>query len=163
VHGGLFITTLMTYPCRLYYTGDISSDPKIKLGSLLAPSCRRTQSKGETIELLLATLFPNSLVTEEVMAPAAARSAKCFDCQVAPRVATYTGVEWPIDSFAPYKRQNMDGIFLALLQERRRIVVPSLVRIFRACLATDCVSAIWRQVRAVFILKSGKNCGFHKI
>jgi hypothetical protein len=73
---------------RLYR--DISCDPKIKLGSLLAPSCRHTQSEGKTLELLLATRFPNSLVTAEVVAPAAARSTKCFECQVAPRVAICT-------------------------------------------------------------------------
>jgi hypothetical protein len=67
--------------------------------------------------LLLATHCPNSVVTEEVAAPAAARRAKCFDCQVAARVATYKRMEWAIDYFAPYKRLNMDGIFPALLQE----------------------------------------------
>ena len=36
----------------------LSRDPKIKLGSLVAPTGRRTQSKGETLELLLITHFP---------------------------------------------------------------------------------------------------------
>ena len=51
----------------------------------------------------------------------------------------------------------MDGIFPALLQERRRTVVPKLVRIFRACLATGYVPAMWHQIKAVFILKPGRN------
>ena len=51
----------------------ISSEPNIKLGSLVAPSWRRMQSEGQTWELLLVTHFPNSVVTEEVAAPAAAR------------------------------------------------------------------------------------------
>ena len=70
----------------------ISSVPKIKLGSLVAPSWRHTQSEAETLELLLATHFPNSVVTE-VVDPAAARRAKYFDCQVSARVATYKRVE----------------------------------------------------------------------
>jgi len=41
----------------------LSRDPKIKLGSLVAPSGRRTQSEGETLEMLLTTHFPNSGVT----------------------------------------------------------------------------------------------------
>jgi hypothetical protein len=51
----------------------------------------------------------------------------------------------------------MNGIFLALLQEGRMIVVPYLARIFLACLATDCDPAIWRQVKVAFIPKTGKS------
>jgi hypothetical protein len=51
----------------------------------------------------------------------------------------------------------MDGIFPALLQEGRRIVVPSLVRIFLACLATGCDPAIWRQVTVAFIPKTVRS------
>jgi hypothetical protein len=50
----------------------------------------------------------------------------------------------------------MDGIFLALLQEGRRIVVFYLVTIFFACLATGCDPAIWRQVNVAFIPKTGR-------
>jgi hypothetical protein len=49
---------------------------------------------------------------------------------VAARVVTYRRGEWAIDSFAPYTRPGMDGIFLALLQEGWRILVPYLVRFF---------------------------------
>jgi hypothetical protein len=47
----------------------LSRDPKIKLGSLVAPWGRRTQSERETLELLLTTHFPNSGVTRELAAP----------------------------------------------------------------------------------------------
>jgi hypothetical protein len=50
----------------------LSRDPKIKLGSLVAPTGRHTQSEEETLELLHTTHFPNSGVTQEVAAPAAA-------------------------------------------------------------------------------------------
>jgi len=43
----------------------LSRDPKIKLGSLVAPLGRSTQSKGEPSERLLTTHFPNSGVTQE--------------------------------------------------------------------------------------------------
>ena len=80
----------------------ISSEPKIKLGSLVAPSWRRMQSEGQTWELLLATHFPNSVVTEEVAAPAAARCDICFDWQVAARGATYIWMgNW---SFCPTQK-----------------------------------------------------------
>ena len=42
----------------------LSGDPKIKQGSLVAPSVSHTQSEGETLELLLVTHFPNLVVIE---------------------------------------------------------------------------------------------------
>jgi hypothetical protein len=51
----------------------------------------------------------------------------------------------------------MDGIYPALLQEGRGVLIPYLVRIFRSCMATGCVPAVWRQVRVVFIPKPGRN------
>jgi hypothetical protein len=73
------------------------------------------------------------------------------------RVITYRRVEWAIGSFASYESPGLDGIFLALLQEEREDAIPYLVRIFRACLSTSYVPAIWRQVKVVFIPKPGRN------
>ena len=42
----------------------LSRDPKTKLGSLVAPTRECTQSKGETLDLLLATHFPDSDAVE---------------------------------------------------------------------------------------------------
>jgi hypothetical protein len=78
----------------------------------------------------------NSGVTKEVAAPVAALLTRCPDWRLATRVVTYRRVEWAIDSFAPYKSPGVDGIFLVLLQQAREVVIPYLVRIFRACLAT---------------------------
>jgi hypothetical protein len=72
-------------------------------------------------------------------------------------VVTYRRVEWVIDSFAPYKSPRVDGISQALLQHAREVVIPCLVRMFRACLATGYVPAMWRQVKVVFIPKPGRN------
>jgi hypothetical protein len=57
----------------------VSRDPKIKMESLVAPSGRRTQSERENLELLLTTHFPNSEVTQELAAPAAALLAGCSE------------------------------------------------------------------------------------
>jgi hypothetical protein len=72
-------------------------------------------------------------------------------------VVTYKRVEWAIDSFAPDKSPGVDGMFPALLQKAWGVVIPYLVRIFRACLATGYVPAMWRQVKVVFIPKHGRN------
>jgi len=77
--------------------------------------------------------------------------------RLATRVVTFRRVQWATDSFAPYKSPGVDGIFPALLQQAREVVIPYLVRIFRACLATEYVPAIWRQVKIVFIPKPGRS------
>ena len=59
--------------------------------------------------------------------------------------------------FSQYKSPGVDGIFLVLLQEGREVLVTYLIRIFRACLATGYVPAVWRQIKVVFISKPGRN------
>jgi len=82
------------------------------------------QSKGETLDLLLATQLPNSAVIEREAAPAAACRAKRLDRHMAARVVTYGRMVWAIDSFAPYKSPGMDGILPALLQEGQGVLIP---------------------------------------
>jgi hypothetical protein len=109
------------------------------------------------LELLLTIHFPNSGVTQKLAASAAALLASRPDWKLATRVVTYRRVEWAIDYFAPFKSPGVDGIFPALLQQARDVVIPYLVRIFRACLANGYVPAMWRQVKVVFIPKAGRK------
>jgi len=51
----------------------------------------------------------------------------------------------------------MDGIFLALLQEGCEVLIPFLVKNFRACMLNGCVLIIWRHVKVVFIPKPGRD------
>jgi hypothetical protein len=107
----------------------LARDPDIRLGSLMAPSGGRTQSKGETLDIFLVTHFPNSVVIEMEAVPAAAHRTTRLDWWVAARVVTYGRVVEAIDSFAPYKSPGMDGIFPALSQEGQELLVPYLVKI----------------------------------
>ena len=61
------------------------------------------------------------------------------------------------NSFAPCKSPGIDGVFLALLQERQKLVVPYLTWIFHTCLLTGYVPAMWHQVKVVFIPKCSRN------
>jgi hypothetical protein len=81
---------------------------------------------------------------------------------MAARIVTYRRVEWAIDSFAPYRSPGMDGIFPALLHEVWSILVPYLVKIFRACLVTSYVPTTWRELMVVFIPEPvrNSNCGY---
>ena len=127
----------------------------------MAPSGLRTRSEEETLDLLLATHFPGSVQAEGGVLPASACHTNCLDWQVAVRIVTYRRVQWAIHSFAPYKCPVVDGIFPALLQEGWEILIPYLIKIFRACLVTGYVPTAWRQVKVVFIPKPGRNsyCG----
>jgi hypothetical protein len=135
----------------------LSRDLKIKLGSLMVPTGRRKQSEEETLELLHTTHFPNSGLTQDLAAPAAALLTRRPDWRLATRGVTYIRVGWAIYSFVPYKSRGVDGIFPVLLQQARELVIPYLVRIVCACLATGYVPAIWRQVKVVFIPTPGRN------
>jgi len=147
--GGLSVVPLTTYlAARLHRA--LSRDPKIRLESLVAPSRGCMQSEGETLDFLLATHFPNSVVIEREAAPAAACCIKRLDWHMDARVVIYGRVVWATDSFAPYKSPGMDGIFPAPLQEGKEVLIPYLVKIFCACLATGYVPAIWCQVKVVF-------------
>jgi hypothetical protein len=108
---------------------------------LVASSGRRTQSKGETLEFLLTTNFPNSENTQESAVPASVLLARRLDWSLATRIVIYRRVDWAIASFARYKIPEVDGIFLALLQKTRNIT-PYMVRIFCDCLATGYVPGI---------------------
>ena len=102
----------------------LTRDPKIKLGSLVAPSGRCPQSNEKTLDLLLATHFPNSVGIEREATPAAAHCAKRLDWRGAMMVVTYGRVVWAIDSFAPYKIPGMDGIFPTLSLTWSRFFMP---------------------------------------
>jgi hypothetical protein len=151
-----FCTSINELPRVARLHRALSRDPKVRLGSLVAPSGGRAQSEGETLDLLLGAHFPGSGAAGEGV-PGTFGHTMQLDWQVANRVVTYRRVGWAIDSFDPYKSRCMDGIFPALLQEGRDVLVPYLVRILRACLATGYVPTAWRQVKVVFIPKSGRN------
>jgi hypothetical protein len=55
----------------------------------VAPSGKRMQSEWETLELLLTTHFPNSGITQESAAPAAALLARRPKWRLATMVVTY--------------------------------------------------------------------------
>ena len=65
----------------------LSRDPNIRLGSTVAHCGGRTQSEGETLNLLLASHLLFSVVLEAV--PAAACRAKRLDWRVAVRIISY--------------------------------------------------------------------------
>jgi len=138
----------------------LSRDPKTKLGFLVAPTGEHTQSEVKPWISSLLPTSPTQPLWKGVQYPPLP-AAPHVDWRVAARIITYSRVDWAIDSFAPYESPGMDRIFPALLQEGWGILISYLVRIFRACLATGYVPALWHQVKVVFIPKPGRSsyCG----
>jgi hypothetical protein len=83
----------------------LARGPKIKLGSLVAPTGEHTQSEGETLDPLLATHFPDSIRLIGEATSAAVCRTKCSDWRVAAKIVTHQRVQWAIDTFAPVKVQ----------------------------------------------------------
>lgn len=77
--------------------------------------------------------------------------------KVAKEAFTCARVERAVRSFEPFKSAGMDGIFPALIQKAEKTLIPHMVEIFRASLILGHIPDDWRQVRVVFIPKTGKK------
>lgn len=66
-------------------------------------------------------------------------------------------VKWAIGSFEPYKSEGPDGIFPALLQKAPEGCMLTISKIFSASLQMRHIPNLWKQVRVVFIPKSGRS------
>jgi hypothetical protein len=60
-----FSTSINELPRAARFHRALSKDPKVRLGSLVTPMGQRTQSKRETLDLLLRTHFLGSGAVEE--------------------------------------------------------------------------------------------------
>jgi hypothetical protein len=84
MHGGLFVTLLKTFPCWLGYAGPVPQTLRSgwDLWWLLQGGVHNRRGN----LTVLASYFPKVVVTEEVVASAAACHAKRLDWRVAWRV-----------------------------------------------------------------------------
>ncbi|XP_054015994.1 uncharacterized protein LOC128896661 [Hylaeus anthracinus] len=70
---------------------------------------------------------------------------------------TFNRIKWALESFDRFKSPGTDGIFPAFLQENGEDLVGHLLRIYRSYIALKYAPKAWREVRVVFIPKSGKT------
>jgi hypothetical protein len=137
----------------------LDRDPQAKLEVLKKTDGGFTASKLETLDLLVQTHFPDCVVAgiggEEYEIEWSRPTWEKWD--EAAKVVTKDRVYWAISSFSPYKSPGPDGIYPILLKEGGELIINRLVYIYRACLALSQVPASWRQTKAVFIPKPGKE------
>ncbi|CAH1974332.1 unnamed protein product [Acanthoscelides obtectus] len=135
----------------------LCKDTKARLGSLHDPSGGNTTSEEDTLRLLMDTHFPGSTVARSITECMQLRRPSREDWRTAREIVTFERTVWAVDSFAPYKSPGLDGVFPAMLQQGRISVVPYLLNVFRACVATGFTPRSWRQAKVVFIPKPGRD------
>ncbi|KAI5753143.1 hypothetical protein M8J77_023972 [Diaphorina citri] len=135
----------------------------VTLGTIKKPNGEWTQTGKETLETLIETHFPGSESFDYANPSDTARPGTPLrkpqkdDWELAKNVVTHKKLEWAISTFQPFKAAGNDGIFPALLQRAKEIVIPILCRLFKASIATGYIPINWRGGRVVFIPKPGKK------
>ena len=116
----------------------------------------RTTDFRESLELLMETHFPGSVITERKEWPNEVDTQPSdLDWQMANQIVSEDRIRWAIQSFSPFKSPGIDGIYPALLQWGLDELLPHLVGVLRACLAHLYIPKTWREVKVVFIPKQG--------
>lgn len=141
----------------------MAKNPINPMGSIKKPTGEFTNTGKETLEVLLETHFPGSLIVNPENAHCQQNPERLHsratrdDWQITKRVINYDRVIWAINSFDAYKSPGPDGIFPALLQQGQEDLAPVLCRLYRASMALGHVPPAWRHVRVVFVPKPGRN------
>lgn len=140
---------------RLYRS--LKASHQNPVGTIEREDGSHTETGRETLEILLASHFPDS-----VAAPTEARpdgqqwKARRGDWNCAKRLIEPNHVRWAINSFDAIKAPGPDGILPLLLQEGEDVLVPHLVAVFQASLALGHVPKAWASAKVVFIPKPGR-------
>ncbi|XP_041972138.1 uncharacterized protein LOC121728097 [Aricia agestis] len=141
---------------RLYKV--ISKAPSSHPSTLKRPDGTYTKTAEETLRLLADVHFSNSIHLEnhEAFSHTIIKTRPSVDdWRRASVMFKPDRVTWVIDSFKPYKTGGEDNIFPAFLQQGKDIILPMLLKIFRASFAWGYIPLAWTKVRVSYIPKSG--------
>lgn len=116
-----------------------------------------TVSEMETLELLARTHFPGAEIAGGLKPSETVYRPRLEDWRRAALVIRPGIVRWAINSFKPYKASGMDGISPVLLQRGAEVLIPHLVKVFRASYAWGHLPEQWNRVKVIFIPKAGKK------
>lgn len=116
-----------------------------------------TANEEETLKLLANTHFPGAAVSGGSSVGSDPHRPRPEDWRQAAIVIRPGFVRWAINSFRPYKAAGLDGVSPVLLQRGADVLIPLLVKIFRASYAWGHVPEQWNKVKILFIPKAGKK------
>lgn len=142
-----------------------SRNPDAVLGSLRKPNGLFTQTKKETMELLMSTHFPGCVLVTDTPVWQATNDSRDDpsdrgDLQVELPDLSFISLEkvkWAINSFSPFKRAGPDNIQPALLQNMGPAATIRLYNILMACASLSYTPTCWRTSLLVFLPKPGKE------
>lgn len=139
----------------------LSKQPANPLGTLKVPGGGFTADGKDTLELMLQTHLPDSVITsgpdDQLEQEGLYNRTSRASWETAKKVVTYGRARWAVTSFQPFKSPGPDGVYPVLLQQGWDIIGPLLSRLFRASVAFGYVPHNWKMARVVFIPKPGKN------
>lgn len=72
-------------------------------------------------------------------------------------LTTTDKIEEAINSFSPYKKCGIDGIYPIMLQKTAHLISPILQKIFRICLLNSYIPKNWMRIKVIFIPKPNKD------
>lgn len=130
------------------------------LGFIKTPSGDYTNSRDETLKLMLATHFPESIpfANSSNFVPFSNRLITHGNSfKIASKVITKDKVAWAVNSFKPFKAPGGDGVIPIMIQKSIPYILETLTNLFRTSLATGFVPSLWCLVNVIFIPKPGKD------
>ena len=140
----------------------LSKEHSNGLGNLKKDDGEFTKNPSETLKVLMENHFPGSVVEREDalgnMRTNPGRISNRYNALAKSRnIFTTTMVDWAINSFDPFKSAGEDGLFPALIQHARNIIIPALVEMFISSMTLCYIPVWWKKVRVIFIPKNGKR------
>ncbi|XP_063838175.1 uncharacterized protein LOC135087307 [Ostrinia nubilalis] len=138
----------------------LAKTPNNYLGLLKKPDNSFTNTEMETLDLLRSSHFPGSYqinTQSNTQRNDELHRAKCSDWNKASNIFRPNQIRWALEKFKPFKSAGEDGIFPALLQKGTNLLLPHLVKIFRASYAWGIIPEPWNWVKVRFIPKTGKR------
>ena len=135
----------------------LGKDQEVYIDNITLSDGSNSRDTGEVLRYLLDTHFPgNTPYKNDNNISSHNQHASPENWNMAKRIVTEERVRWAVSLFAPYKSPGIDGIFPALLQKGLDILIDTLVKIFRACVAYGYIPVQWRTSRVVFVPKPGR-------
>lgn len=126
------------------------------LGCIRREDGSLARSAEEVADTMLRAHFPGCVVGETKPLPIHHTPTETDWC-TARRMITPHRTHMAVKNFAPYKSPGADGIHAALLQWGAEVLVTHLVDIFRGCIAHGRIPDPWREVKVIFIPKTGRD------